>query len=341
MFTRLTQSVFTILTLFLFLSSAVFAAPPANFSRAKVALKEQVYFDQNQGEALGTAYCGCNWEWVGKSGGRTDLASCGYKIRSPQSKHMVTRAERTEWEHVYAASHFGQQRQCWKREGGKGGRANCQRNDPVFNLMEADMHNLTPIIGEVNADRSNYPIGMVSSRKDGMYGHCASKTDFKQRVFEPRDEAKGMVARIHFYMTDRYNLSMSRQQQQLFQAWNKQFPPSEWEFERNSRIAKVMGHSNEFVTGERTWTLSHKNKGDGVVENSRVNLAKGADYIGKKSIKQSAANDSSFIHGNRNSKIYHLNNCPNYNSMSPKNVIEFKTEQEAKSSGFRKAKNCP
>ena len=328
---------FYVFLLSLFCLSFANATAPNNFSQAKIYAKNYVYLDQAEGGALGTAYCGCDWRWVGKSGGRTDLASCGYRKRSPQSMHMVARAERTEWEHIQTAHSLGKQRLCWQ----EGGRKNCNKTDRIFNVMEADMHNLTPIIGEVNADRSNFRMGMVSSSKDGMYGHCTSKTDFKQRVFEPRDEAKGMVARVHFYMTDRYDLSMSRQQQQLFLAWNKQFPPSEWEFERNRRIAEVMGHGNQFVTGERTWSLGHKNKGDGVVESGKLIIAKKVGTIGKKNIEQKAANDPRFIHGNSDSKIYHLSNCPNYNSMKPKNVIKFKTEQEALNSGFRKAKNCP
>ena len=46
-------------------------------------------------------------------------------------------------------------------------------------------------------------------------------------------------------------------------AWDKAYPVSEWEFERNARITKLMGHANPFVTGERTWELGHKNSGGG------------------------------------------------------------------------------
>jgi endonuclease I len=42
-------------------------------------------------------------------------------------------------------------------------------------------------------------------------------------VAEPRDAVKGMVARVQFYMHDRYDLTMSTQQQRLLMAWNKQF----------------------------------------------------------------------------------------------------------------------
>jgi endonuclease YncB( thermonuclease family) len=45
--------------------------------------------------------------------------------------------------------------------------------------------------------------------------------------------------------------------------------------------------------------------------------------------------------GNRNSKIYHLPNCPDYNKVSERNRAPFKTESEAQAAGYRKARNCP
>lgn len=47
------------------------------------------------------------------------------------------------------------------------------------------------------------------------------------------------------------------------------------------------------------------------------------------------------IRGNRNSKIYHLLvGCPSYGRISPKNIVEFPTEEAAKAAGYRKAGNC-
>lgn len=326
-----------LLTITLLLLPVVAYSEPSNFRVAKVELRNKVYFDQNNNGALGTAYCGCNWRWVGESGGRTDLESCGYQIRSPQSAAAVSRAERIEWEHVVTAHTLGKQRQCWKN----GGRKNCNATDSVFNAMEANMHNLVPIIGEVNADRSNYNLGMVSG-SGGMYGQCASKTDFKQRVFEPRNEAKGMTARIHFYMADRYDLTLSKQQQQLFLAWSNKYPPSSWEIERDKRIATVMGHNNPFVTGQRTWTLGHRNSGDGIKNTTPVQ-ARQSRYANSNTSNTSAqkANIASNIKGNTNSKIYHVkNSCPNFNDVSERNSVYFQSEQEAASKGFRKARNC-
>ena len=102
--------------------------------------------------------------------------------------------------------------------------------------MEADLHNLTPAIGEINADRSNYRFGVLPNNSL-QHGACDFKVDFKGRVAEPQNEIKGQIARIYFYMHDRYDLAMSRQQQQLLMAWDKQYPVIDWERERNRRIA--------------------------------------------------------------------------------------------------------
>lgn len=310
-----------ILSLFITLSLTV-NAKPLYFQDAKTDMRNYVYHDQTN---VGTFYCGCDWRWTGRSGGRTNLASCGYIVRAEKE-----RAERIEWEHIVPASNFGRARQCWQ----KGGRDNCKRTDSVFNAMEADIHNLAPAIGEVNGNRSNYNFGVVG-RSTVDYGQCQIKIDFKNRVAEPPDSVKGQVARIYFYMHDRYNLSMSRQQQQLYMAWDKQFPVTDWERLRDSRIAKIMGFSNPFVTGEMVWRMGHKNSGDGFKKANRslVGLSQNADTPDR--------NMTSDIRGNKRSGIYHIEGlCPGFESIGMNNRIEFSTEDAAISSGFRKAKNC-
>nr|WP_314485253.1 endonuclease [uncultured Pseudomonas sp.] len=308
------------LHLLLILSGPAWANPPSTFAEAKVVARQQVYMDQGK-SAMGDLYCGCQWAWVGKSGGRIDAASCGYQTRKQQN-----RAERTEWEHIVPAHTFGNQRQCWKN----GGREHCVDSDPVFRAMEADLFNLYPAVGEVNGDRSNFNYGMVSGN-DGEYGQCTTKVDFAQRAAEPRDEVKGLVARTTFYMFDRYRLNMSRQQQQLLMAWDKQHPVSAWEKERDRRIAAIMGHANPFVTGERKWTLNYSPKGDGVQPSlaspARTTVA-GPAPVGA-------------VLGNRNSHVYHLSaGCPGYHQVAPKNQVAFATEVEAQAAGYRKAGNC-
>ncbi|SCZ86777.1 Extracellular deoxyribonuclease (modular protein) [Nitrosomonas mobilis] len=173
-------SCLTVLSIFFYFSAY---AAPQSFGEAKVQARQHVYANRNQSEP-GTLYCGCKWRWTGKTGGRVDLDSCGYEPRK-----NANRAARIEWEHIVPAWVIGYQRQCWQ----KGGRKNCTQTDPVFRVMEADLFNLTPVIGEVNGDRSNYLYGMVYRTMPNQYGQCTTRTDFKERTTEPRDSAKGFL----------------------------------------------------------------------------------------------------------------------------------------------------
>lgn len=296
-------------------------AAPATFGQAKLEMRNHVYHDQNKVGSVQTLYCGCEWEWKGSSGGLVEPKSCGFQVRK-----QVERGARIEWEHVVPAYNFGRARQCWQN----GGRENCQRSDPVFQRMEADMHNLSPTVGELNADRSNFRFGLLPNTPN-QHGACPFKVDFKQKVVEPREEVRGLIARIQFYMHDHYDLPMSRQQQQLYMAWDKLYPPTRWEILRDKRIASRMGHSNPFVTGERKWSNNHKNSGAGVRKN-----------IASVSVSGSPAGDMvPTIRGNKNSKVYHLPvGCPSYDAVSERNIVKFQSVQQAELAGYRKAKNC-
>ncbi len=63
----------------------------------------------------------------------------------------------------------------------------------------------------------------------------------------PRKAVRGMVARTYFYMADRYALRLSKQDQQLYSAWNKTYPVQKWELARNQKIACVTGQGNPYV----------------------------------------------------------------------------------------------
>lgn len=262
-------------------------------------------------------YCGCAITWTGGPSGRPDHESCGYEIRKSTQQ---SRANRIEWEHVVPAHTFGQQRACWR----SGGRSNCSANDPIFRAMEADMHNLVPAIGEVNGDRSNFRFSVLPSTPY-QHGQCPVKVDFQQRVVEPRPEIRGDIARISFYMYDHYGLKLSHQQQQLFLAWHREDPVSQWEVTRNERIARAMGRSNPYVTGLKQWQLD---KG-GVAATSVVAAVVNTDPTPES------------IRGNRSSRVYHLPvGCPSYNAMKLSNIMEFDSEQQAVNAGYRKAGNC-
>ncbi|WKE66184.1 endonuclease [Gallaecimonas kandeliae] len=183
-----------------------------------------------------TFYCGCAIDWHGKKG-VPDLKSCGYQVRKQQR-----RANRIEWEHIMPAWEFGHQLQCWQ----KGGRKQCTK-DKTFERMEGDLHNLAPAIGEVNGDRSNFRYSALTD-KPHQYGQCAMVVDFKANRAMPPERARGTIARTYFYMEKQYGIRISRQQRQLFTAWDRLYPVTSWECQRNDKIKGLQGNDNPFVT---------------------------------------------------------------------------------------------
>ena len=165
---------------------------------------------------------------------------------------------------------------------------------------------------------------MVSKTLPNQYGQCTTRTDFKDKTTEPRDVVKGFVARTTFYMYDRYGLSMSRTQQRILMAWDRQYPVTEWERERDNRIARLMGHPNPYVTRGKIWTLDQKPSRDEL-----------------KGTSLSAVNANKQIIGNRRSNIYHLpNGCPSYDKVSQINQVPFSSQKEAEAAGYSLAGNC-
>lgn len=285
-------------------STLQLVAAPTSFGEAKKIARQQVYFDQPE---QGELYCSCPFRWTGASGGRIEQSACGYQTRA-----QPNRAERIEWEHVVPVSLVARQWQCWET----GGRNHCASHDRAFAQMEADLHNLLPVVGELNADRSNFQFAALPQIAK-QHGHCDFKVDFKNRHAEPPDAIKGLVARIHFYMADHYQLRLSRAQQQLLTAWHQQFPVTDWERERDRRIALITGHHNPYVTGQ-PGTLSLPTPA--------------AHSIARESTAE--------VIGNRNSKRYHYLHCPGAKTTASSNRVHYPTAMAAEQAGYVLAGNC-
>jgi hypothetical protein len=126
-----------------------------------------------------------------------------------------------------------------------------------------DYHHLFPTNqNDVNAVRSNYPLGKIvtvtSSYMGSKYGTDANG----HKVFEPRDEHKGDAARAMMYESICYttvsgntwnfptNISSSipyGQDQYILKQWHFQDPPDGWEIARNDFIDSLQGNRNPFI----------------------------------------------------------------------------------------------
>ena len=203
-------------------------------------------------------YCGCSFLVEPGHGMRIDLAACGYVAARDRA-----RAERIEWEHAVPASAFGHTFTEW-REGdpkcvdGHGkrfhGRKCARVASAEFARIEADLHNLFPVVGEVNGLRSDLPMGVLDgARAPGAvtnsfhFGACQSVIE--RGVFLPRREVRGDLARAYKYMDRSYpeRHLIDDAHRVVFDAWDSEDPPDAWERDRNKRIAARQGNANGFI----------------------------------------------------------------------------------------------
>ena len=213
-----------------------------SFNKAKKTLERKVYFDHRE-----TLYCGANFD---------DKKNITLPDGFETTKH-VKRAKRIEWEHVVPAENFGRTYVEW-REGhnecvnskGKAfkGRQCASKMNNSYRYMQADLYNLYPAIGAVNAMRSNYNFTMLPGASNS-FGRCSMKIENKKA--EPPAESRGRIARTYMYMESAYpNYKMSKQQRQLMTAWNNSFPVSAWECKRVRRIETIQGNENSIVKSQ-------------------------------------------------------------------------------------------
>lgn len=161
------------------------------------------------------------------------------------------------------------------------------------------MHNLTPIIGEVNAMRSNYLFQEINHISfDDQFGQCNVKVDRRNRTAEPPDKQKGFIARIYQYVSWAYGVPLTPEKQRTFMQWSQDYPITEWELERNNRIRAIQGWDNPYVTGREEWT------------SIKSEFTANVGIYGHGSAPRSEQDsDKPAFRGNRNSGIYFPKGC--------------------------------
>ncbi len=236
------KPVFFLTILFVFSIPAFGAGNTTNesFTVAKKLLEEEIYYDHRI-----TVYCEAEFDEM-----KRVCLPDGFVT----PKHDK-RAERVEWEHIVPAENFGRSFVAW-REGdplcitksGKPyrGRRCAGEVSKEYRFMEADMYNLYPAIGAVNAIRSNHNFQMLDPSIPSTFGICPMKV--KGNKVEPPAKSRGIIARTYKYMDDSYSrYRMSSQQRKLMDAWDEMYPVDTWECQRARRIEAIQGNENIFV----------------------------------------------------------------------------------------------
>lgn len=159
-----------------------------------------------------------------------------YKVWDPETEQGVNWSTFSR-EHVFCKSWMG---------------------DPTDGSDEHDDYHglLTAHQNSVNAVRSNFPLGDVSSTTSSFEDSKIGTDTRGYTVFEPRDEAKGDAARAIFYMLVRYDDKdlinstsddFAKQDFATLVKWHYEDLPDGYEMARNDYIAEVQGNRNPFI----------------------------------------------------------------------------------------------
>lgn len=128
--------------------------------------------------------------------------------------------------------------------------------------MNADAQNLRPADASVNEDRGNKNFDDV--QPNGTRHPEATECWYTSNAWEPGPLTKGQVARILFYMATRYESENGEIDLELVDQlnnfpmpkfgklstllkWNNEYPPSDFERQRNERIFEIQQNRNPFV----------------------------------------------------------------------------------------------
>jgi len=217
-----------------------------SFSKSKKILENNIF--NNIALPRISSYCSCeyNKNKVVNSDSCSFLNNWKYESRS----------KKIEWEHVVPAHAFWQyfnewnnwHKDCVDSKGKKFKWRNCvEKINKKYRLMQSDLYNLLPVIGSVNAQRSNYSMTQFTKNTKNTFGGCTSK--IINNKFEPQDSIKWDVARIYMYMEQNYPglWIISNKNQKLFLAWDKLDPIDEKECNKNKIIEGIQWNIN-FIT---------------------------------------------------------------------------------------------
>ena len=126
--------------------------------------------------------------------------------------------------------------------------------DVIDTTWGGDMYHIRPASASENTARSNYPMAWVDTANKEMTVNGASTGSYintSTKLFEPRDEEKGDVARIYFYLATRWGLDLtSPVDDDTFATlleWNILDPVSDFELARSEYAQSVQGNRNVYA----------------------------------------------------------------------------------------------
>ena len=122
----------------------------------------------------------------------------------------------------------------------------CLQSNPQYLFMLSDLHNLYPELTRIELARRGAQFGNLGAEVPSEFDNIGCNLKASYQLIEPRDEAKGNVARAIFYMHIEYGLPIVGQLQ-MFKQWHQMDPPDAEEKARNEKIFSLQGTRNRFI----------------------------------------------------------------------------------------------
>lgn len=115
-----------------------------------------------------------------------------------------------------------------------GGLRCCEKTSAEYRLMSHDLNNYVPENPHLVRMRSQYAFDdfLVPSPSSG----CHFYLDRKHKRISVAPNIRGFIARITLYMYERYRLPFSQEELSLYRRWDKQYPATDWEKQRERNI---------------------------------------------------------------------------------------------------------
>ena len=176
------------------------------------------------------------------------------RIHLPEGSYLTDHSIRIQWEHIVPVRRFAHEMSCWQQpvcSDKKGhpfkGRRCCHLTNQRFQKMEADLHNLVPVLPKINQARSYFEF-KEQVTGDQPIPECALQVDKKNRLVSPPPSTRGFIARTYLYMHQTYGISLTESELHQYHLWNRENPPDAWERQRHQQIQEKQGTTNPFVT---------------------------------------------------------------------------------------------
>ncbi len=166
------------------------------------------------------------WGKLYAKGGKTFYCSESFSSKTP----LIVAS------YVYSSSWIRDVLQC-------GTSRQCKRESPRYNQILSDLHNLVPADSYFDFKRKNALFGTLD--ESVAPNKCGIRK--KLHIIEPPARLKGDIARILFYMHQRYDLPLMTSYLEL-KRWHDMDPPDAEERARDKKIEALQGEANPFVS---------------------------------------------------------------------------------------------